>query len=227
MTRNEHTKFVDRPNLPKKDKNKTTLFMLPSLNLTSGKTSFELMERFGFVNCYMDHPQSFNTVPDCVYMVFNPSKEVMKDFGKFYDLYKTYPNFITDYSVDRNLIIVVFRVKDKWRPSYREFKKSHYSGMSKEYADLFKRPDIATGRVHTATEYFIILKHKEYKTFLENFLDATIDDDAELMDELNPKKEIFNYEFNIRETGTTEVQSGEGERQIGESGGSSIHLQST
>ena len=211
MTRNEHTKVVDRPNLSKKDKNKTTLFMLPALNLTSGKTSYEMLERLGFVNCYTDHKQSFNTVPDCVYMVFNPSNEAIKNFGKFYDVYKTYPNFVDDYVVDKNLIVLVFRVKDKWRQSYREFKKSHYSGMSKEYADLFKRPDMATGRVHTTTEYFIILKHKEYRTFLENFLDASIDESAELMDKLDPQKETFNYEFNTGDQRrTSEVLSREG-----------------
>lgn len=194
MTRNEHTRFITRPNIRTKEKNKTTLFMLPALDFTNGKISTQVLKHFGFVNCYIDHTDTYNKVPDCLYMVFNPDKEVMKDFSKFFELYKTYSNFIDDYPVDKNLIVVIFKIKNKWKASYEEFKKSNYSKMSLEYAELFKRPDRHTGKVNVATEYFIIYKHKSYKEFLEKFLDVQIEDSAELMDRLNYDKEIFNYE---------------------------------
>lgn len=196
MTRNENTKVFERPNLPKKDRNKTTLFMLPALNLSAEKTGIELLEYFGFVNCYIDHKQGLIKDPDCVYLVFNPSKEALKDFPKFFEVYKSYQNFVDDYVIDRNLIVVVFRVKDKWKNTYREFKRSNFSRMSKEYAEMFKRPDLATGKVFTSVEYFIITKHKDYRAHLEKTLDVEIDESAELMDRLDLKKEIFDYELN-------------------------------
>lgn len=215
MTRNENTITFSRPNLNKKVRNKTTLFMLPALNLSETKFTFELLRYFGFVNCYIDHTQSLIKPPDSIYMVFNPSKEAIKSFNKLFDIYKNYPNFVTDYIVDRNLIVVVFKVKDKWRSSYKEFKNSRYSLMSKDYAEQFKRPDIATGRVHTTREYFVIHKHQDYRTHLETSLEVKIDKNAELMDPLDPKKEVFDYEPISRESEREpiEIQSWQGECQ--------------
>lgn len=221
MTRNENTKVFDRPNLAKKNRNKTTLFMLPALNLSAEKTGIELLEYFGFVNCYIEHKQGLIKDPDCVYLVFNPSKEALRDFHKFFEVYKSYQNFVDDYVIDRNLIVVVFRVKDKWKSSYKEFKESNYSKMSKEYAEMFKRPDLATGKVFTSVEYFIITKHKDYRAHLEKILDAEIEESAELMDKLDQKKEVFDYELN---TGIIEVLSRESECQTGEIKGNSVHV---
>ncbi len=218
MTKNEHTRSFSRPNLDKREKNKTTLFMLPALNLSMEKTSFELLRYFGFVNCFIDHKQGFIKPPDAVYVVFNPSTEALKDFSKFFELYKTYPTFVDDYIVDQNLIVVVFKVKEKWRATYREFKQSRYSAMSKEYAELFKRPDAATGKTHIATEYFIIHRHKDYRVYLEEKLGLDtihIEESAELMDPLNMAKEIFDYEPAGNTTRDTEVQSRESECEAG------------
>jgi hypothetical protein len=96
--------------------------------------------------------------------------------------------------------------------------------MAKEYAEMFKRPDLATGKVFTSVEYFIITRHKDYRAHLEKILDVEIDESAELMDRLDLKNEIFDYELN---TGIIEVLAREGERQITEFGRSSIHVQPT
>lgn len=216
MTRNEDIK--PRINVLKKKRNKTTLFMLPALNLSAEKTGIELLEHFGFVNCYIEHKDSPFKGEDYVYLVFNPSKNAMKEFYKFFEVYKSYQNFIGDYVVDNNIIVVVFKVKDKWKNTYKEFKSSNYSKMSKEYAELFKRPDLATGKVFTSLEYFIITKHKDYKAHLEKYLDVQIDDSAELMDKLNYELEVFEYER------ITEFFPREGECEITEAKGDSVHL---
>lgn len=212
MTKNEHTKSFSRPSLGKGVENKTTLFMLPALNLSMDKTNYELLRYFGFVNCFIDHKQGLVKAQDALYMVFNPSRAALQDFSKFFDIYKTYPNFVDDYIVDQNLIVVIFRVKEKWRESYSAFKASRYSKMSKEYAELFKRPDLATGKVRTAREYFIIHRHEEYRLHLEDKLgiDFHIDKNAELLDPLD-EKEIFDYEpIRANREPATEILTGEG-----------------
>lgn len=215
MTRNESLSDVRRPNLTGTPQNKTTSFMLPAINLAGGKTDFRLLEYYGFVNIYLEHKEDVENHPGCLYMLFNPSDEALKRFGEFYDIYRTYPNFVTDYVIDFNLIVLVFKVKDKWRSTLEAFKASKYSKMTREYAELFKVPDLATGRVYLPDEYHVITKSKEYKKKLEDMLSnypkspVILDDSQELMDPLDLKKEILSYGYTDKPT--TQVLTWEGQ----------------
>lgn len=193
MTKNECSLMIRRSNLRKIRINKTTRFMLPAIDLTIQKTKLKMLEYYGFVNCYIDHPQAPRKSPDYLYLVFNPSKEALKTFKDFYELYKTYPNFIYDYVVDFNVIVVVFKIQSKWKETYEAFKKSKYSEMSKEYASHFKIIDTNSGIPHVLQQHFVILKHKDYKEHMEKELDVKIEEHAELMDPLDTE-EIFEYQ---------------------------------
>ena len=223
MIHNTQSKTINRPNLFGTKVNKTTLFMLPALNLSHEKTGYKLLKYFGLVNCYISHKQSLVEYPDSVSMVFNPSRTALQKFGSFYEIYRTYPNFVTDYVVDQNLVVLVFKVKDKWKESYKRFKESQYSKMSKDYAELFKIPDLATGRVHIGREYHIINRTKDLREHMESELGVHIDDQWELMDPLDLDKEIFDYEFATRRT--LALQPWKGEREAGETEGSSLYIQ--
>lgn len=203
MTKNDKPIDIPRPNLRGIESNKTTMFMLPALALNSEKTGYKLLQYFGFVNCYLKHEGGPGDYDNCLYLVFNPTGEALKRFNEFYDIYKNYPNFVEDYILDSHLLVVVFKVKDKWKSTLEEFKNSKYSRMSKEYAEMFKRP-LMNGQVQITDEYHIIHKNKEYKKFLEDKLSivtkdftdiVVISDDAELMSPLDPEKEFFKYEI--------------------------------
>lgn len=224
MTITDKTIQFTRPNI-QAVVNKTTLFMLPAVNLNSERTGYRMLEYFGLVNCYISHNQSLEGNSNSVYMVFNPSKDAMKDFRRLYDVYKGYSNFVGDYQVDFNLIVVVFDVKDRWRSTYSAFKESKYSKMSKEYAELFKNSG-TSGKNSATTQYFIIHKHKSYREYLEKELglDDHIAESAELMDALDMQKEIFDYELNTGEK-LLALQPGKGECQVGEITGDSIYIQ--
>ena len=195
MTKNDNY-IISRPKLKKNDVNKSTRFMLPSINLTNEKTKLKMLEYYGFVNCYIGHKQTNFHAPNHLYLVFNPTKEALKSFHSFYAIYRTYPNYVQDYILDYNLIVLVFKVKDKWRSSYEAFKKSNFSGMGKEYSELFKHLDIQSGKVTVLQQNLVITKHKEYKEYLEKELDVKIDDKAELMDQLD-FREYFDYQIKI------------------------------
>lgn len=200
MIKNEESRVLLRPNLADTPVNKTTLFMLPSLNLNKEKTSYRLLKYFGLVNCYIRHKQGPIQDPDTVCMVFNPTKDSMERFANFYEIYKTYPSFVTDYTVDQNLIVLVFKVQPRWQESYEKFKLSKYSKMSKEYAEMFKIPDLITGRVRVANEYHIIHKSKELRLQMEEDLGVKIDESWELASPLDLEKEEFDYEIRGRIT---------------------------
>lgn len=202
MTKNKVLE-VRRPNLTGVPENKTTQFMLPAIGLNSEKLGYRLLKYFGFVNCYLGHPEGSCECSSCLYLVFNPNTEALKRFKDFYDVYKYYPNYVEDYIVDAHLVVVVFKVREKWKATLDEFKKSQYSKMSKEYAEMFKRP-LMNGTVQITDEYHVIHKNEEYKKFLEEKLSLVtkdfkdiviIDDGAELMSPLEPDKEIFHYEI--------------------------------
>ena len=194
MTKNKQSEEISRPDLSGIPVNKTTSFILPALNLSSDKTSFKLLKYFGLVNCYISHKQGIEEDPSYLFMVFNPKEDSYKKFHKFYEIYKTYPNFVKDYIIDKNLIMIVFKIKSKWVESFEYFKRSKYSLMSKEYAELFKRPDFATGKVRISKEYYVIHKHKDLKTKIEEDLEVRLEDSWELLDPLDLSKEIFSYE---------------------------------
>jgi hypothetical protein len=192
-----------KPNLIGLPQNRTTQFMLPALGLQSEKTGYKLLKYFGFINCYLDHKDGPEDCATCLYLVFNPPADAFKKFPEFYQVYKAYPNFVSDYVLDDQLIVLVFKVRDKWKETLNAFKRSKYSQMSKEYAEMFKRPTMA-GTVVVSDEYYIIHKNKDYKQQLEEQLSiitkgfrdiVVIDDNAELMSPLEEAKEIFNYEI--------------------------------
>lgn len=203
MTKNSNPKAWKRPNLLGTPQNKTTQFLLPALSLSSEKTGYKLLQYFGFINCYLDHRGGNEPCTWCLYLVFNPNDEAIKRFKDFYTIYRSYSNFVTDYIVDDHLVVVVFKVKEKWRATLEAFKKSKYSMMSKEYAEMFKRP-LMNGNVQVSDEYYIIHKNKEFKRHLEDSLTIitpdfrdviVIDDEAELMSPLIEEQEYFSYEI--------------------------------
>lgn len=193
MRKNERSRVVDIPCLTGTPVNKTTTFMLPAIHLNADKTSFKLLKYFGLINCYLKHKQGIDTNPQYLYLVFNPSMEALKNFNKFYEIYKQYPNFVRDYIVDQNVIVLVFKVKDKWLPTLEEFRKSKYSRMSKEYAELLKHKDIPSGKMTVMKEYYIIHRHQELRSKMEKELEVKIDESWELADPLDMDKEEFDY----------------------------------
>ena len=202
MTKNDKTE-LRRPNLKGIEQNKTTMFMLPAIALNSERMGYRLLQYFGFVNCYLKHEGGSCSCTDCLYMVFNPTSEALKKFKDFYEIYKTYPNYIEDYIVDAHLIVVVFRVRHKWKATLESFKLSKYSQMSKEYAEIFKTP-LINGNVQISEQYYIIHKNEDFKKYLEEKLSLVtkdfkdiviIDKHAELMSPLNPELEEFQYKI--------------------------------
>lgn len=172
---------IPKPNLRKVASNKSTRFMLPSINLSSDKTKLKMLEYYGFVNCYIEHKQTHFYSPNYLYLLFNPNSEALKSYNKFHEIYKTYPNYIRDYIVDFNLIMVIFKVKSKWQSAYEQFKRSNYSSMGKDYSELFKHLDIQSGKVTILQQNLIITRHEEYRKHLEESLDTQISKSAELM----------------------------------------------
>lgn len=192
MTRQEKTEEIIKPTIAQ-IANKTTNFILPAIDLNSQKTSFKLLRYFGFVNCFIEHKQSIYKGDELLYIVFNPSNETITNFNKFYDNYKNYPTFVTDYMIDYNLVVLVFKVKEKWKKTYLAFKNSKYSEMSKEYADMFKSVGL-DGKIEYGYQFLIIHRNKDYRETLEEDLAVKIDSSAELMSPINLQKEQFDYE---------------------------------
>ena len=207
MTRNENTKQFLRPNF-NEELTKTSLFMLPSIDLDGHTTGYKLLKHFGLVNCYIGHNQTHIKDDSYLYLVFNPDAEAIKTFHRLYNTYRKYSNFVDDYMIDSNLIVVVFRVKDRWRKTYEQFKLSRYSSMSSEYAQMFKKVNMS-GVVKEDPQYLVITKSAKYREELELALDVKISPYAELMDPLDLNKEMFNYE----RLAASKVQPGEGKCQ--------------
>ena len=204
MTKNETLLSIKRPNLRGIPLTRTSLFMLASVGFDSNQVPMKLLNYYGFINCYLSHKESIESYPDSITMVFNPTNEALEKFWSFYEVYSAYPNFVDDYLVDFNLIVVVFKVKKEWKDSLMYFKESKYSKIPRAYAELLKATDFRTGKTYISDEYKVITKDPEYKKKLEESLSnhvkgydssVTISDSQELMSPLDLTKETFCYEY--------------------------------
>lgn len=176
-----------------KEWNKTSLYMTPALDFNRKNMGMEILRYYGFVNCFLDFEQCpIKKNPNYIYVVFNPSTEALKSFSDFYNTYSKYSNFVDDFIIDYNLIVLVFSIKDKWKTAFEYFKKSQYSKMGKDYSDMFVKID-NVGKKTVDKQYYVILKHKDLKLKIEKELAVKISDDAELASPLEFEKETFNY----------------------------------
>lgn len=186
---------IERPNLRNISSNKTTKYILPAIGLLASKTSLKMLEYYGFVNCYIEHKQTYFYSSNYLYLVFNPDSKALKTYKDFYNIYKTYPNYVRDYIIDFNLIVVVFKIKDKYKSAYKAFKESKYSEMGKEFAsDNFKQYDIPSGKTIVHQQYLVITKSEDFRKHLEEILDCKIDPKAELLDRID-NREILDYKI--------------------------------
>lgn len=138
------------------------------------------------VNCYFgerNHPE----YDENIFVLLN--KRAHFDLFRLIEgMLKADNCYVTDYEIDINLQMFVFRVPEIFKDDYKLFRKGRYSKMS----PLIKR--LILGNEKVGTNYDILMKTKERREFLEEELDVSIDDEAELFDPPNPEVEIYSSE---------------------------------
>lgn len=167
--------------------NKTTTYLLPTLDVEH--LSKYLLNKYQFINAYiscedLDYKQ-------CLYLLFNPSKSRLEKWAEFYALYSKENGYITCFDLDKNVVVVVIKIKEKYKNFPRWMMKGKYSWLGKEYANFF-----IDRRKHPPTKYkpwYTINRDEEYKKKLCEFLDIDEEDVWELDDLPDVSEERLNW----------------------------------
>ena len=171
-------------------KNITSIFMVPTLFI--GRDN--LIDN-GFVNGYVCDLQKEFNYEDCVYVLFRP-KDIMR-FREFLQVeYDRTESIVEDYDYEGGYVVVVYKLKTKFKKDFDLIKQGKYSKTSQEFKDLFpKTITIMKGllrRDEISLQYRVFYKTEDLKKYWEDKLGVDFTDDMELWQGFNEEHESLN-----------------------------------
>ena len=148
----------------KHDKNITTIFIVPTLGVTS-----KILKENGYIRGYLKD-QNCNVDYDFgqhVFLLFKPTD--LKSFNFFLEeQYETNQLIIEDYNIDDNQIIVVYKLIEDLKEDYNLIFNSEYSKTSKKFQSLFPKKVIIDGFPRKSLQRLIFNKDEALLNYWEN-----------------------------------------------------------
>ncbi len=164
------------------NRTRSSYFILP---LLGGSRELFLWDK-NLINAFVGTPYDDN----CIALLFRFSGDVL--FGKFEKALESFRSFRRRFDPDPYHVMFVFDLTEEMENSYLAFKEGKYSQMS----DFYKLKIVSFhGTTMDDAMAKVLFKSPSLKQELEEQLDITLDDDAELHDKPNMETEIFNPEY--------------------------------
>lgn len=164
--------------------------MIPTLKVPQGK-----LKENNFINGYLSDELSDLNYENSVYLLFKPTN-ILK-FKEFLDNeYERTESVIEDYDYPNGFVVVVYELNSVFRRDFYLIKKGNYSKTSKDFQELFaenieiKQNNLI--RKEKSLQYRIFNKTQDLVDFWENRLSIDWDDDFEVWEGWEEKKEILN-----------------------------------
>jgi hypothetical protein len=180
-------KKIHKKNTEGVKKSKTTLFLLPLLQLDW----FELQEN-GFVNAYLGDDDYEIICDNHLFLLFNPYKFTV-GFENFCQKLRDNPLFSLEYdcpNYENGKVMFVFGIPSEYQHILPNFKKGEYSKMDKRYVNKFF-PKYIDSKV--SIRWKVFYKDPSLKAFWEEKLAVEIAADKELWDIPEANEEVLNY----------------------------------
>lgn len=111
--------------------NLSLLFLLPLL-----KINVYDLEKHGFINTFLGDSEHEEVEGDLLYLLFKPKD--LFSFGEFL-LTQEGKGLIEDYDYDGGLVVLVYKLPEKFKGDYEHFYQSKYSRFSDEFKEQFPR----------------------------------------------------------------------------------------
>lgn len=176
----------------KREKTKTSLFLLPILTYETGETANQVLWDIGlFKNAYCFTDTYEYKSPEYTISLHYDWKSGKQTFDRYEDSLKT--NFkgfecIHAFAPDKVSEMLVYQIPDKYKQIYDMFlqgKYSYFPEMYKQHILKFTSQP-KDGKIHR-----ILYKSALLKAELENSLGCKIPDNCELYDPPYPEQETF------------------------------------
>lgn len=163
-------------------RNKSSYFILP---LLGGNRKLFLWDT-NLINVFVGTPYDDN----CIALLFRFTGDVL--FAKFEKALESFRNFRRRMDPDPYHVMFIFDLTEEMENSYLAFKDGRYSEMS----DFYKLKIVSFHEISMDSDISkILFKSPSLKQKLEEELDVTIHEDAELYDAPDMSVEIFNPEY--------------------------------
>jgi hypothetical protein len=163
-------------------RNKSSYFILP---LMGGSRKLFLWDQ-GLINAFVGTPFDDN----CIALLYRFSGDVL--FSKFEKALESFRNFRRRMDPDPYHVMFIFDLTEEMENSYLAFKEGKYSEMS----DFYKLKIVSFHEITMDSDLSkILFKSPSLKQKLEEELQVTIHEDAELYDKPDMSIEIFNTNY--------------------------------
>lgn len=177
--------------------NLSSIFLLPSIQLDARTRS--RFNTYGFINSFTSCNRLKYNHP-VLFLLFKPEK-FNKQFLNFYQDLSKNRNFLEEYDLGDNYLLIVFEIPEKFIPDYKFFLEGKYSKMSKDYQRLFPNTVFTKGvmkdgkYIQKVSSFYHIFNRTDYlkERWREKlgYYNTDIFDNIELYHKQNPKKEYI------------------------------------
>jgi hypothetical protein len=174
----------------------TTIFMVPTLKIDREKLTSN-----NFLNAYIKDKQRDVQYENAVYLLFKPSD--MDNFASFLSQeHIRTNNIIDDYDYEDGLVVIVYKLDDKYKRDFELVRHGRYSLTSEKFqAELPKIVKLIKNGLHRdelSLQYRIFKRTDDIVKFWEEKLGVTFDDEQEVWGGFFEEDEILDLD-KIRE----------------------------
>jgi hypothetical protein len=175
-------------------RNKTSSYLIPTIDDTTSNSklfTIDTLKSYGFVNAFLDFKEfrkatSLNT-NDCLWFLFLPDKQNIADWKYFRSIYLKLPSYIGEIDYDIGIVIILFKIKEKYRQFPKYLMEGKYSKMDTgRYASIFTI-DQGT-KTLLLKQFLVITKDESYRNDLSFILNVN----SEILTELDDIPDIEN-----------------------------------
>lgn len=136
----------------------STIFLLPAMKLDKA-----ILEKYGFVNCYWGDKGHDIEYKNALYILLEPAS-FDAELAEFVGSQKLNTDFLEDYDVGENQIMLVYKFPKQYEKEYKYFKTGEYSKFSKTYVNgcfPMTKQEYKDGRSRTISTVFSGIFNKE------------------------------------------------------------------
>ena len=156
----------------------TTIFLVPTLKINK-----DSLQSNGFINGYVHDLSRDVQYEHCIYLLFKP--ENIEKFREFLDKeYERTKDVIDDYDLEDGVVVVVYKLNDKYQSDIELVMQGKYSQTSNEFQSIFpKIIKIVKNGLHKdeiSLQYRIFKKSMDLRAYWEDRIGETFTEDMEV-----------------------------------------------
>lgn len=142
--------------------NYTTKYLTATIELANKEITLALLNEFGFICSFLGYTDDIHNFKNCLFFLFNPSVNKLNEWYRFYKLYSIERSFVYEYDLATGVILILFRIPEKYWSYPNLLLKGKYSKMNEAYAKKFIVNNNSL-KQQTLSQYNVIMQTEEMR----------------------------------------------------------------